>query len=180
MTGLGAGGRALNKTVAMTRVGDMEAEALFRSKCMGDSRWSPGSSIGYRLKRVLHSWTRQFDQALRPLGLTHLQFITLAAIEHISASGEIPSQVRVAEWMHTDAMMMSKILRLLEDRDHIERFMHPDDPRANALALTEVGRQSLQRGKPIVAAAHEAFFGRLSDAERRALAASLDRLLSAE
>ena len=143
------------------------------------SEWCPKSSLGYRLKRVLHAWTRQFDQALKPLGVTHLQYITLTAIADIRESGEVPSQVRVAEWMHQDVMMMSKIVRLLEDRGHLERFAHPDDPRANALALTAAGRELLRRGKPIVVAAHKKFFGRLSTAEQETLAASLDRLLAA-
>jgi DNA-binding MarR family transcriptional regulator len=153
-------------------------ETLTKPRAAADRLlWCPKDSLGYRLKRVMHAWSRRFDQALRPLGLTHLQFVTLGAIDDISQSGEIPSQVRVAEWMHQDTMMMSKILRLLEDRGQIERFAHPDDPRANALALTHVGDDLLRRGKPLVVAAHEAFFGRLSEAERAVFASSLDRLL---
>jgi MarR family transcriptional regulator, organic hydroperoxide resistance regulator len=139
--------------------------------------WCPKESLGYRLKRCLHAWSRQFDNALKPLGLTHLQFVTLGAIEDISALGEIPSQVRVADWMHQDVMMMSKIIRLLEDRGYLDRFPHPEDPRANALSITVSGRTQLQDGKPRVIAAHRNFFGRLSDTEQQLLTATLDKLL---
>lgn len=144
------------------------------------NRWCPKDSLGYRLKRTLHAWTRRFDAALRPLGVTHLQIIALGAINDIRVNGEIPSQVRVAEWMHQDTMMLSKMLRLLEERGFLERSAHPEDPRANALALTPAGVQLLQRGVPLVREAHEAFFGRLPDDERRALAGTLDHLLIGE
>lgn len=145
-----------------------------------DKRWCAKASLGYRLKRVLHAWSRRFDAALRPLGVTHLQFVTLGAINDICLGGEVPSQVRVAEWMHQDTMMLSKIIRLLEVRGLVERTAHPDDPRANALALTPTGKSLFRDGIPIVRAAHEAYFGRLPDDERRALAASLDHLLIGE
>lgn len=132
------------------------------------------------MKRVLHAWTRRFNNALRPLGLTHLQFVTLAAIRDMRVAGEIPSQVRVAEWMHQDTMMLSKILRLLEDRGYVSRHPHPEDPRANALTLTDAGEEVLTRGAPLVGEAHEEFFGRLPAEERRSLAMSLERLLDDE
>ena len=140
----------------------------------------PKETLGYRMKRALNAWSRRFDSALRPLGLTHLQFVTLAAIREMRVEGGIPSQVRVAEWMHQDTMMLSKILRLLEDRGYVSRHPHPDDPRANALELTDSGLEVLARGVPLVIDAHEAFFGRLPNEERRVLTMSLDRLLEDE
>lgn len=134
--------------------------------------------MGYRLKLALHAWTRQLDTALRPLGLTHLQFITLVAIEIFSEGGETPSQVRIAAGVQLDAMMISKILRRLEGRGYIERSPHPDDPRANALRLTPAGRKLVLTGSPVVRAAHAAFFDcRLDTNGKQTLAALLDRLL---
>jgi DNA-binding MarR family transcriptional regulator len=114
--------------------------------------------VGYRLKLALHAWTRQLDAALRPLGVTHLQFIALAAIEIFRERGETPSQVRIAGLMQLDPMMISKILRLLESRGFIERSTHPDDPRANALHLTPAGKELVRAGSPVVRAAHAGFF----------------------
>jgi DNA-binding MarR family transcriptional regulator len=142
--------------------------------------WCPKETLGYQLKRTLHAWSRRFDAALRPLGLTHLQFITLAAIIQMREAGEIPSQVRVAEWMHQDTMMLSKILRLLEERGYVARSAHPEDPRANALALTDAGLDVVVQSMPVVHAAHENFFGRLPAKERRALAGALSCLLESE
>jgi len=101
--------------------------------------WRPEGSLCYRLKHAYHAWTRHFDAALRPLGLTHVQFIALHAIERHRQRGEIPSQVQVAAATQLDPMMISKILRLLEQRGYLKRSPHPDDPRANALHLTHAG-----------------------------------------
>lgn len=143
-----------------------------------DALWRPEDSIGYRLKVALHAWTRQLDAALRPLGVTHVQFIALVAIEIFRERGETPSQVRIAEAMKFDVMMISKILRRLESRGYIERNPHPDDPRANALHLTLAGRELVLAGSQVVRAAHIAFFDcRLDSDGKRTLAALLDRLL---
>ena len=138
----------------------------------------PEESIGYRLKLALQAWTRHLDAALRPLGVTHLQAFALAAIELFCERGETPSQVRIAEFMQCDPMMISKILRLLENRGYVERCPHPDDPRANALRLTSAGRKLVLEGSSVVRAAHVRFFDcRLDGREKQTLADLLDRLL---
>jgi DNA-binding MarR family transcriptional regulator len=147
-------------------------------KSIDNALWRPDESVGYRLKLALHAWTRQLDAALRPLGVTHLQFIALATIENFRERGETPSQVRIAGQMQLDPMMISKILRLLEGRGYVERSLHPDDPRANALHLTPTGRELLQAASPVVRAAHAGFFDRRLDTDgKQMLAALLDRLL---
>jgi DNA-binding MarR family transcriptional regulator len=141
--------------------------------------WRPEESIGYRLKLALQAWMRQMDGALRPFGVTPLQFIALGAIEICHERGEVPSQVRIAAQTHLDAMMISKILRLLEKRGYLERSPHPDDPRANALCLTPAGTALLSAASPKVREAHAAFFGcRLDAGGRQTLAALLDRVLA--
>ncbi len=141
--------------------------------------YRPEESVGYRLKLALHAWTRHLDAALRPLGVTHLQFLVLDNIELCHQRGETPSQVRVAALMQLDPMMISKILRLLEARGHVRRSPHPDDPRANALHLTAAGNALVLAASPVVRAAHAAFFDqRLDDDGKRTLTTLLDRLLA--
>ena len=142
-------------------------------------KWHPEESLGYRLKLAYHAWTRHFDAALRPLGLTHVQFIALDAIERRHQRGEIPSQVQVATATQLDPMMVSKILRLLEERGYLKRSPHPDDPRANALHLTHAGRALVRVALPVFRDAHAAFFDRRFDAHsQQALAELLDRMLA--
>jgi MarR family transcriptional regulator, organic hydroperoxide resistance regulator len=149
------------------------------SKKTDSALWRPEESVGYRLKLALHTWTRYLDGALRPLGVTHLQFIALTVIELVCERGEKPSQVRVAGFMQLDPMMISKILRLLEERGYVKRRPHPDDPRANALQLTHAGKELVRAASPVVRDAQAAFFDRRLDAEGKlTLTALLDRLLA--
>ena len=141
--------------------------------------WRPEESLCYRLKHAYHAWTRHFDAALRPLGLTHVQFIALDAIERRHQRGEVPSQVQVAAATQLDPMMISKILRLLEERGYLKRSPHPDDPRANALHLTHAGDALVRAAMPVVRDAHATFFEcRLDGDSQQALAGLLDRLLA--
>jgi DNA-binding MarR family transcriptional regulator len=141
--------------------------------------WRPEESLGYRLKLAYHAWMRHFDAALRPLGLTHVQFIALYAIERRRQRGEIPSQVQVATAAQLDPMMISKILRLLEERGYLKRSPHPDDPRANALHLTHAGRALVRAALPVYRDAHAAFFDcRFDAACQEALAELCDRVLA--
>jgi DNA-binding MarR family transcriptional regulator len=141
--------------------------------------WRPEESLGYRLYWAHHAWTRHFDAALRPLGLTHVQFIALYAIERRCRRGEIPSQVQVATATQLDPMMISKILRLLEERGYLKRSPHPDDPRANALHLTHAGSALVRAALPVVCDAQAAFFHcRLDGDSQQALAELLDRVLA--
>jgi DNA-binding MarR family transcriptional regulator len=139
--------------------------------------WPWEKSLGYRLKLALQAWTRHLDAALRPLGITHLQFFTLQAIEAFSERGETPAQIRIAKAMQFDQMMISKILRLLEQRGYLERSPHPDDPRANALYLTPAGRALVRKASSVARTAHAAFFDCRLDANgKETLAVLLDRL----
>ena len=141
--------------------------------------WRPEEGLCYRLKHAYHAWTRHFDAALRPLGLTHVQFLALYAIERLRQRDEIPSQSQVAAATQLDPMMISKILRLLEERGYLKRSPHPDDPRANALHLTHAGDALVRAAMPVVRDAHATFFDCRLDADsQQALAQLLDRVLA--
>ncbi|MBV8398591.1 MAG: winged helix-turn-helix transcriptional regulator, partial [Acetobacteraceae bacterium] len=60
------------------------------------------------------------------------------------------------------------------------RGTHPDDPRANRVALSPEGRAALAKAIPVARATQEAFFGRLPPGGREALATQLDALLALE
>ena len=136
-------------------------------------------SLSHRLRLAYHAWTRHFDAALRPLGLTPVQFIALSVIGLRHQRGETLSQVQVAAATQLDPMMISKILRLLEERGYLKRSPHPDDPRANALHLTHAGDALLRAALPVFRDAHAAFFDCRFDADsQQALAELLDRVLA--
>jgi DNA-binding MarR family transcriptional regulator len=96
---------------------------------------------------------------LRPLGLTHVQFVLLASLWWLArVAGETPSQRRVADHAGTDPMMTSQVLRLLERRSLVSRVGHPTDSRARQLDVTDDGAALAVRAIAVVEAADADFF----------------------
>lgn len=138
----------------------------------------PQRSFGYRLWMLRHAWTRRLEAALHPTELTHMQFFMLRVAEHVAKRGEIPSQSRIADAMHIDRMTASKVLRTLEAKGLLARAVHPDDPRANSVALTEAGAALVRRAALLAWAEQDRFFGRLGEARKAEFSAMLDELLT--
>jgi DNA-binding MarR family transcriptional regulator len=127
---------------------------------------APASSPGFLLWRVTLRWQRAIIAALRPLGLTHVQFVLLASAWWLTqVAGEQPSQRRLAEHAATDPMMTSQVLRVLEARGLITRAADPDDSRVLRLAVTKPGAQLALEAIRAVEAADAEFFAPAGDTE---------------
>ncbi|HVJ55257.1 MAG TPA: MarR family transcriptional regulator [Aliidongia sp.] len=138
----------------------------------------PEDSIGYRLWHVLHAYQRSLEQAFAGLDLTHLQYVLLWQSAYLAHCGEVPSQARIAAAAGLDKMMVSKVVRLLEEKNYVTRSPHPDDPRANRVDVTPAGRAILREALPRARATHDRFFGCLGP-EKDHLGALLDELMAA-
>ena len=138
----------------------------------------PTRSFGYRLWMLRHAWTRRIEAVLQATGLTHMQFFLLRALEAVVGLGEVPTQSRLADGLHIDRMTASKVLRNLEAKGLLVRAVHPDDPRANSVALTEAGAVLLRRATLLAVTEQDRFFGRLGEARKAEFSAMLDELLT--
>lgn len=102
---------------------------------------------------------------MRPLELTHVQFVLLAAVWWLSdqagAADELPSQRQVSDHAATDVMMTSQVLRLLEARRLVIRAPDPADARVKRLTVTEPGRRLAHQAVAVVEAADAKFFDRV-------------------
>jgi DNA-binding MarR family transcriptional regulator len=126
----------------------------------------PGDSPGFLLWRVTLRWQRAMVAALRPLGLTHVQFVLLASTWWLTkVAGEKPTQRRLAEHAAADPMMTSQVLRILEGRGLVSREVHPDDSRALRLAVTGSGAQLALEAIGVVEAADAEFFAAAGERE---------------
>jgi DNA-binding MarR family transcriptional regulator len=141
--------------------------------------WRPlgESSFGFLLVHSAHGWVRSLEQALRPIGLTHLQFALMAAIALLEKEGEIPHQGRLAIFTGFDRIMVSKSLRLLLKKNFLKRAPHPSVPRANRIDLTRQGRTALDRARPLYDAAVEEYFGSIDSRRLEMLGKTLRTLL---
>ena len=90
----------------------------------------PEDSPGFLLWHVTLRWQREIAAALAPLGLTHVQFVLLAATWWLNSRGEDPNQLSVARQAGTDVKMTSEVLRRLEAKGLIVRTVDAADTRA--------------------------------------------------
>jgi DNA-binding MarR family transcriptional regulator len=123
---------------------------------------SPDDSPGLLLWQVTNRWQAAQRAALKPFDITHVQFVLLAALTYLQATGPV-TQKALADMAATDPMMTSQVLRTLEGRDLVHRPAHPADRRARAVAVTEAGRDLANQAVVAVEACDAAFFAGLGD-----------------
>lgn len=133
-----------------------------------------GASPGFLLWRVTQRWQRGIAAALRPLDLTHAQFVLLMSTAWLARDGVLPSQREVAGNAEADPMMTSQVLRALERRGLVTRAADDADARVKRLAVTPAGKRLVKRAQAAVEAADRAFFADAGDPD--ALLAQLREL----
>ena len=136
---------------------------------------SADHSPGLLLWRVTNRWQAAQRAALKPYGLTHVQFVVLASLTWLAADGPV-TQKALADHAALDPMMTSQVLRALEQLDLVHREDHPTDRRAKALAVTAAGRALANQAVKAVEACDAEFFAPLGNPA--ALAKNLSRLLT--
>jgi len=106
---------------------------------------SPNDSPGYLLGQLTVLWQRKQKKVLDPLNLTQTQFVLLAAVGWLSKESKEVTQVDIANQSNADRMMVSKVLRTLEEKGFITRKEHETDTRAKTIKLTTSGEVVLQK-----------------------------------
>ncbi|MGI8848523.1 MAG: MarR family winged helix-turn-helix transcriptional regulator [Candidatus Dormibacteria bacterium] len=124
---------------------------------------SPWESPGFLLWHATLRWQRATAAALRPFGLTHVQFVLLASTWWLGEQGDAPSQRQLAEHCGTDPMMTSQVARTLEAKGLVTRKVDPADSRARRMKVTPAGRKLAPRAIAAVEATDRAYFDRVSD-----------------
>jgi DNA-binding MarR family transcriptional regulator len=118
----------------------------------------PGTSPGFLLWRVTLRWQRLMTEALRPLGLTHVQFVLLACAWWLSQEGQAPNQLAIATQAGVNVKMVSEVLRRLEDKGLLEQRTDPRDRRAKVVTVTPAGARLAEQAIAVVEQADAGFF----------------------
>jgi len=118
---------------------------------------SAEESPGFLLWRVSTLWRRAIEDVLKPIGLTHPQFVILATTGWLTRNGKKASQVEIGKQAALDPNTTSQILRSLEAKGLIERSRLVDE-RSKYPTLTDSGKKSLTQALPAVERADAAFF----------------------
>ncbi len=124
---------------------------------------SPNDSPGYLLGQLTMLWQRKQKKVLDPLDLTQTQFVLLAALGWLSKKNEVVTQVDIANQSNADRMMVSKVLRTLEEKGFITRQEHETDTRAKTIRLTNIGELVLQKAIIEIENADLDFFSTLEE-----------------
>lgn len=140
---------------------------------------SPEDSPGYLLGQLEILRQRKLKKVLDPLDLTITQFVMLAAVGWLSRANDAVTQIDIANQSSADRMMVSKVLRTLEEKKFITRQEHPTDTRAKVIKLTPSGESVLQKALISVETSDVAFFSVLDPTDLKALNANISKLLSA-
>lgn len=126
-------------------------------------------SPGFVLWRITAGWERALTAALKPLDLTHPQFVLLACIYWANTHGQTPSQADIAQQAGLDPKAVSPVLRRLEKARLLTRGIDPADSRARAVTVTDQGAAVAAKAIALVEHVDEEYFSQLPAAFRTAL-----------
>jgi DNA-binding MarR family transcriptional regulator len=139
----------------------------------------PNESPGYVLWRISATWQRRIRAALKPVGLTHAQFVLLTCLIWLQdRRGKRVTQADIAEQTGLDKVTTGDVLQTLEKAGLVTRTPHAKDKRAWQIAPTPRGRAKIAKAFPEVVAVDRDFFGRL-EKDGRAFLTLMQRLDSA-
>ena len=138
---------------------------------------SPDDSPGYLLGQLTTLWQRKLKRVLDPLDLTQTQFVLLAALAWLSKENDAVTQIDIANQGNADRMMVSKVLRTLEEKRFLTRKEHKTDTRAKTISLTSSGSAVLQKALTAIETADLEFFSN-PDLDVSALNATMLKLIN--
>jgi DNA-binding MarR family transcriptional regulator len=136
----------------------------------------PEESPGFLLWHVTLRWQREVAAALKPLGLTHVQFVLLASTWWLNTHAQQPNQTVLSAHAGIDVKMTSQVIRALEQKGLLTREVDAEDTRARRLVVTEAGTALAPRAIDAVEAVDVALLNRLSKTNARAFTGALRQL----
>ncbi len=137
---------------------------------------APEESQGYLLWRVSTAWRGSIEAVLKPLDLTHPQFVILATLGWLTKDADSVTQGAVGKLAGLDPNTTSQVLRGLEAKKLIKRVTSVDQ-RAKNPSLSAQGRAKLAQAMPVVEKADREFFSVLTAPEAQGLGILFQKLL---
>lgn len=134
----------------------------------------PEKSPGFLLWHISGVWRGRIEGVLRERGLTHPQFVVLAAIGWLTKEGEGVTQAFVGKLAGLDPNTTSQVIRGLEQKGLVEREVEGRVKRPN---LTKKGQKILSAALPAVEAEDGNFFAQLDKKDRDGLVHLFQKLL---
>lgn len=136
---------------------------------------TPDRSPGFLLWHVSTTWRGSIEQALKPIDLTHPQFVILATLGWLTRNGDRVTQAAVGKKAGLDPNTVSQIMRGLEQKELITREKSSDGRVKNPV-LTLNGSDVLKKALPIVETKDAEFFHSLTGDEKECMISIFQRL----
>lgn len=131
------------------------------------------SCLCLHVQRAARALARRFDDALRPIGLTHGQFSLMMSLNRPKPAG----MSAVATLLAMDRTTLTAALKPLRRRGLVKVAPDPADSRGRLMTLTARGRTLLIRAVPVWRKTHAKIEALLDDGESTRLRKNL-RVLS--
>jgi len=130
------------------------------------------SCLCLHVQRAARALARRFDEAFRPVGITHGQFSLLMSLNRPQ-----PARMRdVASLLAMDRTTLTANLKPLERRGLVEVAADPGDRRGRLLVLTDGGRGLLAEAMPLWRSTQESAGSLVAPGGRDVLLADLRAL----
>jgi DNA-binding MarR family transcriptional regulator len=136
---------------------------------------TPDRSPGFLLWHISTSWRSAIEAILKPLDLTHPQFVILATLGWLTRNGDRVTQAAIGKMAGLDPNTTSQIVKGLEKKGVVKREQAADGRAKNPL-LTSKGKEILAKALPAVEAADHQFFHTLTNKEMEAMIKLFQRL----
>jgi DNA-binding MarR family transcriptional regulator len=115
------------------------------------------ATAGFSLWREAMRWQRGINAALRPVGLTHTQFLVLSSLAQAVRAERAVVQRTIADLAGLDESTTSGVLKTLEARGLVDRRPTDVDGRAWRVVVSASGQKVLRQSGPLVTAAARRF-----------------------
>ena len=151
----------------------MSAEKLTVPDFYRGDQWSAEESIGYLLRTTVSTLMRAAETAMRPHGLTSVQWAPLMIISR----GGNPTAASLARDLNTDTGAMTRMLDRLEAKGLLMRTRSATDRRVVELTLTDQGRELTTQIPHHLAAVYNNHLAGFSNEEFNLLKQMLRRII---
>lgn len=135
--------------------------------------YQPEDSVGYLMRRILHTFSMAVEHELEPSGLTNAQWVPLLKL----STGCASTVAELARECQLDAGGMTRLLDRLETKGLVRRLRSSEDRRVVNLELTEQGREAAKHIPAILCGVQNAHMRGFTVEEWQQLKSLLGRIL---
>lgn len=150
----------------------MPSKLVFTNKLTNLREFRLHQRFEFKINQLARQMQDRIEVGLATYGITRVQWIALTAIsiEQKCSPSELADHIGVSR------PAISRMLRLMESENLIERSLIGDDARTRQLSLTEKGEQCMIQCWPHVRETEQYYLDKVSEAQRECLSSTLHEL----